>query len=201
MWALELLSRFRSGWVRRHAASETPDSSLHELIDAGESETLEFKSSIRWDRREKRVNKTLERVVAKTVAGFLNGRGGTLLLGVEDTGAVCGLDADFATLARPGRDAFERHVRQVLTTHLGGSVQRFVSLSFGSVAGADVCRIEIARGDSPVYVREGNDPRLYVRMGNATAALPVDEAVRYVGRRWAGQAFGGLLETVFGRRR
>ena len=41
----------------------------------GESPTLEFKSSLRWDFREQQVNKALQRVIAKTAAGLMNSEG------------------------------------------------------------------------------------------------------------------------------
>jgi hypothetical protein len=37
-----------------------------------------------WNVKEKKKDKAIEQVVVKTVAGFLNGRGGTLLIGVTD---------------------------------------------------------------------------------------------------------------------
>lgn len=56
------------------------------LIEQGESNTLEFKSSYRFDLRQNAVNKALEAVVMKTLAGFMNSEGGTLLLGVTEIG-------------------------------------------------------------------------------------------------------------------
>src|SRR5207244_3483086 len=52
---------------------------LEEMLRAGESPILEFKASLRWDIRMERVNTELQKVVAKTVAGFMNFEGGTLL--------------------------------------------------------------------------------------------------------------------------
>lgn len=48
-------------------------SDLHTLIAQGESAQLEFKSSFRWDLRENKVNRALETVVLKTLAGYMNG--------------------------------------------------------------------------------------------------------------------------------
>ena len=46
------------------------------LIAGGETADVEFKSTMRWDLKEDRVNKALETVIAKTIAGFFNARGG-----------------------------------------------------------------------------------------------------------------------------
>ncbi len=202
MWGLELGTRARAGLLSRSTsgggvAGQADD--IHALLRAGEGASLEFKASLRWDFQEQRANKALERAVAKTVAGLLNGQGGTLLIGVGDDGEVIGLQADYATLPHPNADGYERHLRQVLSAVLGAGVQRFVTVRFVALDGKAVCRVDVAASDTPAYLREGNEPRLYLRIGNATSPLPVDEAVRYVGTRWVGRATGNLLEAVFGR--
>ena len=68
---------------------------LAELVQKEEGPTLEFKSTLRYDLRINRVNMELEKAVAKTIAGFLNSEGGTLLVGVEDNNALIGIEADF----------------------------------------------------------------------------------------------------------
>jgi predicted HTH transcriptional regulator len=157
---------------------------------------VEFKATLRWDIQEQRVNKALERVVAKTVAGFLNGRGGTLLLGVDDAGGIRGLAADYATLTRPDRDGLERHLMQSLATALGGAARRFVLATFADVDGADVCVLTVNPADAPVYLKEGGEARLYLRTGNATTPLPLDEAVQYVRNRWPVRATGRLADAI-----
>jgi hypothetical protein len=68
---------------------------LAALLDAGEGEQTEFKASARWDVKQGKMNKDLEDAVAKTIAGFLNHRGGTLLVGVGDSGEVIGVQDDY----------------------------------------------------------------------------------------------------------
>ena len=55
------------------------DKNLTALILKGESDDLEFKSSFRYDYRQQKVNKALETVIIKTLAGFMNTQGGSLL--------------------------------------------------------------------------------------------------------------------------
>ncbi len=56
-----------------------------ELIKRGESKTLEFKSTLRWNLREDRKDdKAITHSVLKTIAAFLNTAGGDLLIGVDD---------------------------------------------------------------------------------------------------------------------
>ncbi len=66
-----------------------------ELIKQGESKTLEFKSTLRWNLVEDRKDdKVITHAALKTVAAFLNTEGGDLLLGVADDGSVVGIEVD-----------------------------------------------------------------------------------------------------------
>jgi hypothetical protein len=169
---------------------------LGALCEAGEGASVEFEASLRWDVNERHVNKALERVVTKTVAGFLNGRGGTLLIGVDDAGAAVGFSDDYASLNRPDRDGFERHLLQILVAGLGGQARRFFAVDFATVDGQEVCALSVRPADAPTYLRDGAEPRLYVRTGNATTPLALDDAVRYVGGRWPGKTTGPLLDAL-----
>ena len=85
-------------------------------------------------------------VIAKTVCGFLNGEGGTLLIGVDDHGAVLGLDADMTTLRhRTGRDRYELFLRQCLDNGLSSPTAATVGIAFHEVEGRDVCVVSVAR--------------------------------------------------------
>ena len=80
------------------------EQSIPSLINEGENEFVEFKSSLRHDYYQVKTNKNLEMVIMKSIAGFLNAKGGTLLIGVDDFGEVLGLDNDYFTLKKKLRD-------------------------------------------------------------------------------------------------
>ena len=63
---------------------------VDEILANDEDFAVEFKSTARWDLREGKPNKAMEDAVVKTVAGFLNTDGGTLLIGVGPTGRSWG---------------------------------------------------------------------------------------------------------------
>ena len=179
----EAMNEFIAGWLPEKGVD--PEQHVRELIAAGESDTLEFKSSLRWDRREDRVNKALEGVVVKTLAGFLNAAGGTLLIGVDDAGAPVGLAADYGTLKKQDRDGFELHLQNVLARDLGESAAAsFLNVNFHEIDGQDICQITVEPSDFPIYVEHQKEAVFYLRVGPGTRALPVKEAVQYVGQRW-----------------
>ena len=57
---------------------------IEELIKAGEGISTEFKTC----------RKSISRNVYETVAAFLNRKGGSILLGVTDSGKIQGIDKD-----------------------------------------------------------------------------------------------------------
>jgi len=92
------------------------DNDLPSIIQQGESSRLEFKSSLRWDMAESRINRVLENVILKTLAGFLNSPvGGTLLISVADNGDIIGLEKDYLTLKKPGQDGFEQSLMTAIS--------------------------------------------------------------------------------------
>ena len=160
------------------------EQTVRRLISGGENETVEFKSSLRWDILKGEVNKALEKVIVKTLAGFLNGRGGTLLIGVEDAGTVIGIAADYDTLRKKDRDGFELHFRELVARDLGESASAFLTVTFHEIDGKDICQVTIEPSDHEIYTEDRNVAVFYLRTGNATRPLPVDEAVKYIPHRW-----------------
>ncbi len=167
---------------------------LAELVAAGESSRVEFKSTARVNLHTGRRDDRMELVVAKTICAFLNADGGSLVIGVDDYGDPLGLAADFATLKAPDADRFELWLRDHLTTTLGQNAAALVEVDFGTLPGVaaaldgepQVCRVTCRPSPHPVYLRPGRNAgrELWVRTGNSTRQLGVDEATEYVMHRW-----------------
>lgn len=158
---------------------------LAALIASGESDLLEFKSSLRWDVQEQRTNRALEAVVLKSLAGFLNGAGGTLLIGVADDGQVLGLERDYQTLKRKNRDGFDQALIAAIAHGLGGDLAAYLQIVFHRFRGQEVCRVIVSPSPRPVFLEQGGVPKLYLRSGAATRELNVKEAIDYQATRWA----------------
>ncbi|MGR9087238.1 MAG: AlbA family DNA-binding domain-containing protein [Gammaproteobacteria bacterium] len=163
------------------------DKDLPSIIRQGEGPHLEFKSSFRWDMTESRINRTLEGVILKTLAGFLNSPvGGTLLIGVADNGEIIGLEKDYQTLKKQDQDGFEQAIMTAISTQLGADLCSYVHVLFHVIGGKDVCRLIISPAKKPVFLDQGNSPKFYVRTGGATRDLNIQEALDYVSVRWKG---------------
>ena len=181
----EAMNEFIASWAPVDVADPTDEAAVRQRMTAGESDKLEFKSSLRWDLKEAKINKALEKVNVKTIAGFLNCKGGgTLLIGVNDHGEAVGLASDYDTLKKKDRDGFELHLGQLAASALGESVAPFLTVTFHEIDGHDVCQITVEACDHAVYVQDEGTATLFLRTGNATRALPINEAVKFVQSRW-----------------
>lgn len=162
---------------------------IEELLGSAESQNLEFKSSLRWDFEKGYTVKVLEQVVVKAAAGFLNSEGGDLVIGVDDSKVVLGLEGDYGSSQRIGdRDGFERHLNGLLRNAVGDATLAFVTANFHQVDGKEICQVSIEPSDHPVYVpgEDGQGQAFYLRQGNATRSLDPKQALDYVTSHWAG---------------
>jgi hypothetical protein len=158
---------------------------LSDLISAGESERLEFKASLRWDYKNKNVNKELTREVAIAMAGMLNKRGGTVLIGVEDNGQVCGIEQDWTTLQRQDQDGYGQAVSDTISTFIGPQFADLVQTTFERWSEKVVCRISIKASPLPVFLK-GKDDRgeFHLRSHNTTRILDSQQTQSYIQLRW-----------------
>ncbi len=176
LYHLRLLRQHRIILHLEHELSEN----IPSLISSGESERLEFKSSVRWDFRQARANKALEDVIAKSIAGFMNHRGGSLLVGVSDDGKIVGLQDDYKTFKHKNRDGFELFMNDLVKARLSGEFCALVHCSFHVMDGKDICRILVEASNTPVYIRDGKVARYFLRTGNGTRELDAREAHAHI---------------------
>lgn len=157
---------------------------IGKLIKKGESQKLEFKSTLRWDVRQGKANKDLEKVILKTIAGYMNSDGGQLIIGVEDNGSIFGLENDYNALNNGNKDKFENHLVQLVKTSMGADCVRYFSTLFENIEGKDVCLVTVLKASKPVYLSMQNTEEFYVRTGNNTSALSASEMQSYIQSHW-----------------
>ncbi len=166
-------------YLRAHRNAE-------ELITQGESKTLEFKSTLRWNLKEDRKDdRVITHAVLKTVAAFLNTEGGDLLIGVADDGSIVGIENDgFET-----DDAFMRHLAQVVRNGLGDRAGTCIDPRVQVVQGKAVCVVSCQRSPEPVFLRwkgmeKSPEGDFFVRSGPGTVRLSPEDTARYIETRF-----------------
>ncbi len=157
---------------------------MMKIIEEGEGSRVEFKATLRWDMRANRVNKDLELAAARTVCAFLNTDGGRLLIGVSDEGAVTGLGTDYNTFGKKDRDGFLLRFDEVVNLYLGRAVHKDIKPRIAAIHGNDLCIVEVACSDRPVFLREEPDESFYVRGAASNQRLSMSQALKYIESHW-----------------
>lgn len=188
--AVDVLAAWVATWIVMDVASRIterrahrpPEQRLREYLAVGEGSAVEFKSSARFNPSTGARDPRLEVVVAKTVAGFANAEGGTLVIGVDDAGRVVGLAEDYALVKFPDADRFELWLRDWLSRALGRHLATLVRVEFVRVESDEVCLVTVPVSNRPVFLATAKDadPEFWVRTGNSTRRLAAPDLLEYV---------------------
>jgi len=174
----------------RTFAPKSGEPEIINLIDTGENNIIEFKSTARWNLRENTKDKVIEHEIVKTVAAFLNTRGGILLIGVDDAGTPLGLDPDYQTLKKKNPDGYMLFLNHdLLLTEIGKDSGALWHITFHQVSGLDLCRVVVQPSPQPIYVKVKDkggkeEDCFYIRSNNSTVKLGLKETVEYSKNRW-----------------
>ena len=160
--------------------------STDEIITHGESKQVEFKQTGRINLHTKQRDPIIEQTVVKSIAGFMNAEGGTLLIGVTDSGEIFGIETDLKTLGkRQNPDGFALWLTSLLDNMLGPVAAAGVTFHFDDFPDGTICRVDVTPGTAPTFVKaKKGEANLYVRLNNATRLLNTAEALQYVQTRW-----------------
>ena len=160
---------------------------VKKLIDEGESNYLEFKSTLRLNLNTGEKDKRMEKAVLKTLVAFLNTDGGTLLVGVEDNGNILGVDIE----GFDNRDKMNLHITNLISSQIGDEFLpyiKFRSVDFGKKeTGADkiVIIFECSPTASPVFFKDPKEKQeiYFVRSGPSTIELTGVDLLKYATNR------------------
>jgi serine/threonine protein kinase len=175
-------------------------STVDALIAAGESDSIEFKSSLHHPygplppdlqakppgQAEKELKKRLHTEVTKTIAAFLNTGGGTLLIGVDDSGTVLGIEPDLGYLRRDKQDTdgWLQSLRAVITNALDADVWSAIHVSLVRHGQQTVAVIHCPARTGETWHHDDAGELFYMRASNTTPSLTGSSLVRYIRERW-----------------
>ncbi len=157
---------------------------VDDLIENDEDFAVEFKSTARWDLRESKKNKAMEDAVVKTIAGFLNADGGTLLIGIGDSCETVGLDHDYDCVKPKNGDGFVNWLTTHLINALGPVPVTRTRARILVREGKEICRVDAASSPDAVWAKTSKGDRVFfVRMNNSTRPIPEAEVDRFLATR------------------
>lgn len=163
-------------YINEEILMSSDENGLQEIIQKGESETVEFKSSLRMNLHINEKDPRLEHSVIKTLAGFLNRDGGTLVIGVADDGTSLGIEID----KFKSEDKMTLHLVQLIKSRMGHTAVTMIHIDYGTYQDHRIMRVVCDPSPSPIYVKDGNEEHFYVRMGPSTDKLPTSEIQDYI---------------------
>jgi predicted HTH transcriptional regulator len=155
--------------------------SVKDLVSRGEDNTMEFKSTLRVNLHTDVPDPRMEHAVVRTISAFLNSHeGGTLIIGVDNTGMPLGLSKDkFVT-----EDKMNLHLVNLLTSRVGPSAMLHIKPHFENYEGARVFVIDCAPSQIPVFLKEGNTEEFCIRAGPSSVALSPSKTNEYIRQRF-----------------
>ncbi|BHH82084.1 AlbA family DNA-binding domain-containing protein [Desulforhopalus sp. 52FAK] len=171
-----LLFMRRHGMIRLGKARKTRLIRLMEYIERGEGAGVEFKSTIRMNLKSGKVGKEIEFAWLKAVVAFLNSDGGSLVLGVNDRGEICGVDAD----GFENNDRCLLHVKNLFNQYVGVEFSSCINISPVELSEGTVVMIECQKAPDPVFLKIGKNEEFYIRSGPSSVKLSPSQIVNFV---------------------
>jgi DNA-binding response OmpR family regulator len=152
---------------------------IRSLISRGESERLEFKSTLRWNLKTGQADKGIEKAWLKSVVAFLNTDGGILLIGVADDGEILGTHAD----QFESDDKYLLHLNNLIQQHIGLECTGCIRFHLVPVEDKKVLLIECQPYPSAAFLKIGKNEDFYVRVGPGSRRLSTSEVLAYMKNR------------------
>ncbi|GFK93652.1 hypothetical protein NNJEOMEG_01486 [Fundidesulfovibrio magnetotacticus] len=169
------------GRKRRAQAFFEAEAEVEALLAAGESETLEFKSTLRFNLAAGRPGKEIEMASMKAITAFMNSSGGVLAVGVDDQGEPLGLEPD----GFENEDHLLRHFTSLFAQHVGIEFLGLAAFGMRSCRGRRILLVRCAPSREPVILKGGKEEEFYLRAGPSSRKLSLSDVLRHVakGRR------------------
>lgn len=170
-----------------------PFDRIIELLQQDEGETLEFKGTFKYDVKTKVPKKELQEEVIQTIAGFLNKKGGTILIGIEDgTKKILGLQNYDLKLYRD-LDVYYQDIVNKIDEFIGSEYSSLMEISFIEIENNKICVIDVSSSPSEVWYKHHD---FYLRMGNTTRKQSPRKAHEYIKKQWYSNVRKTSIEQI-----
>jgi len=177
---LILLYMGKRGLLRRPGVRRAePLIRLQDYISQGEGSRVEFKSTVRTNLQTGKRGKEIEFTWLKAVTAFLNSGKGTLLLGVADSGEICGIAAD----EFENSDRCLLHVKNLLNQHIGPEFSSYIDTTLVDCPEGSVVMLECRPAGSAVFLKIGKNEEFYVRSGPSSTKLSPSQTLSYLAEK------------------
>ncbi|MEA3322915.1 MAG: ATP-binding protein [Patescibacteria group bacterium] len=175
-----MLNKFFSANPAHQAMLKSTKDDTMDIIAVGETQSVEFKSTLRMNLHTNKKDKKIEHASLKTICAFLNSAGGILFIGINDDKKVMGITEDeFAN-----NDKFQLHFTNIFNQHIGEQFSSSISTELINIEDKYIFRVDCFRSKTPVFLRSGEKEEFYIRMGAATQELRGSKLVKYISKNF-----------------
>ena len=178
--------RDESPFLRKDDGPEL-DREIRELLSAGETETVEFKSTGRRNVRTGEKDAAIEWSLVKTICAFLNTHGGALLAGVDDGGNPVGIEQDYPFVKSRNRDGWVLWMKNLVSRTAGQVAVTDLRVRCHEIDGKTIAHIDVTPAAKPVFAKTVKEPKrdvFYVRLLASTEELTGGDLLDYQKKRW-----------------
>lgn len=178
---------------------------------SGERKDIEYKLSALWSQDlnkneleqskspeiKKYGNRASKIIIAKVIAGFMNSSGGDLIIGIKEnknqelSNAVVGIESEFFQLKNKdfGEDGYRRMImddviRSYFPMNIFNHFNNYFYITFPKKEGKTLCRINVKKSESEVFIRIANEDYFFIRVDTQTRELRGKEVVDYIRRHF-----------------
>lgn len=153
---------------------------VSQLISEGEGTRIELKETLRINTHTNQPDNAMEFACLKTLAAFLNSKGGHLIIGVHDSGEVKGIERDNF----PNEDKFYLHFSNLVTRSLGAEQMFFMEPKFEELHEQKVFTVECQPSSAPVFLTFNKKEHFFIRAGAGTRELAMSEVQSFIKNRF-----------------
>lgn len=159
-----------------HTSGNREPNEVMDLITRGESDQVEFKSTLRWNLHANKPGAEIEIAAMKTIVAYLNTSGGTLLVGVQDDGTVLGIENDRLT----NDDKFMLHFNNMIKQYIGLEYSKYIHYYLAPVNEKKVLVVRCEATSNPAFLKHEENEDFYIRVGPSSRKLSTKRTLRYL---------------------
>lgn len=189
---------------------EINTTTLKEYIDKGENHHVEFKSGALWSTKFTKddINNykpqsndlhaygknTSKVIISKTLAGFLNTDGGTLIIGLKENknnnnDEVVGIEEEYRNLKDQCQDGYRRMLVDIIKDYFPSDIfnhiNQYLQITFEEVDGKVICGVTASKSDKRVFLKLKDIDHFYIRTDASTRELYGEEILDYCLKRFS----------------
>lgn len=156
--------------------------SVWDVIQGGESNSVEFKPALVYNFNTGKGGIGIKEIIAKSICGFLNSKGGILFIGVNDDKTIQGLEFDFSLAnGKDELDFFQLEFDQMVEHFLGNSVRWNITSRFHKIEEKMIFEVEVFPfKNRPVFLKGRDGKEFYIRGEASTRKITdIEEILSY----------------------